>query len=193
VERTCRRVLDVAGRLLKEQGATAVTFDRVSREAGVSRTTLYRHWPRPVDLLVDSYRQLTEAPMIEPTQHLAADLTAMLATARDGLRDGAWTRALPSLIEAAEGDQDLAALHADFTDRRREPMLQRLRTAVTHGDLPAHVDLDWLCDALISPLFYRRYHRHVATPDAYLARHVQHCLTATGRTIAASSSSSGSL
>lgn len=178
VQRTCRRVLDVAGRLLTEEGATAVTFDRVSRVAGVSRTTLYRHWARPVDLLVDAYRELTEPPPIEHTDDLAEDLVRMLRASRDGLRDGVWTRALPSLIAAAETDTELTTLHAAFTDRRREPMLHRLRTATTGGELAEHTDVEWLCDALISPLFYRRYQRHVDTSDTYLTDHVRRCLAA---------------
>jgi AcrR family transcriptional regulator len=178
VLRTCRHVLDVAGRLLVTEGAGAVTFDRVSRVAAVSRTTLYRHWARPVDLLIDAYRELSEPPAAACTDDLAADLVGMLRAARDGLRDGVWTRALPSLIGAAESDAELAAVHADFTDRRREPMLNRLRAAATAGELAPEADVGWLCDTLISPLFYRRYQRHIETTDGYLEDHVRRCLTA---------------
>jgi AcrR family transcriptional regulator len=178
VQRTCRRVLAVAGQLLVDEGADAVTFDRVSRVAAVSRTTLYRHWARPVDLLIDAYRELSAPPPVARTGDLVADLLGMLRATRDGLRDGVWTRALPSLIAAAENDAALAAVHADFTDRRRQPMLERLRAAATTGEIAADADVAWLCDALISPLFYRRYQRHIDTTDAYLTSHVGRCLAA---------------
>jgi AcrR family transcriptional regulator len=185
VRRTCARVLDHAGRLLVDEGAQAVTFDRISRDIGVSRTTLYRHWARPADLLIEAYRRLTEPPPATPTDDLPHDLQRLLIGARDGLTTGVWTRALPSLVLAAEHDPELAAVHARFTELRREPMLERLRLAVTRGELPSGTDAEWLCDALAAPLFYRRYQRRVPTPDGYVEEHVRRCLTAAGQDVPA--------
>ena len=44
VERTVAKVLAAAHRLLETEGLGSVTFGRISRETGVSSTTLYRHW-----------------------------------------------------------------------------------------------------------------------------------------------------
>ncbi|MCW2931368.1 MAG: TetR family transcriptional regulator [Actinomycetia bacterium] len=47
-------ILAAARALLVREGPAVVTHQRVAREAGVGRATVYRHWPRPVLLLLDA-------------------------------------------------------------------------------------------------------------------------------------------
>jgi hypothetical protein len=124
---------------------------------------------------------LTEPQPTTLTDDLPHDVEQLLAEARDGLSTGVWTRALPSLMLAAEHDAEVSVAHARFTERRRTPMLERLRLAAARGELPPDVDVDWLCDVLAAPLFYRRYQRRVPTPDGYLEEHVRRCLDAASR------------
>ena len=53
VQRTRRLLLEAAERLLRLGGPDSVTHLRVAEEAGVSRATVYRHWPERVDMLTD--------------------------------------------------------------------------------------------------------------------------------------------
>jgi AcrR family transcriptional regulator len=46
-------MLVAARELLVGEGPGAVTHQRVAQEAGVGRATVYRHWPRPEQLLLD--------------------------------------------------------------------------------------------------------------------------------------------
>jgi AcrR family transcriptional regulator len=50
---TRARVSEVATRLFLEQGFDAVTVADVAREAGVSSVTVFKHFPRKEDLLLD--------------------------------------------------------------------------------------------------------------------------------------------
>jgi AcrR family transcriptional regulator len=50
---TRARISDVATRLFLERGFDAVTVAEVAREAGVSSVTVFKHFPRKEDLLLD--------------------------------------------------------------------------------------------------------------------------------------------
>lgn len=41
---TRRRILDAVGQLLKQEGLSGITLERVAREAGVGEATIYRHF-----------------------------------------------------------------------------------------------------------------------------------------------------
>ncbi len=47
-------MLDAARELLAREGPDAVTHQRVARQAGVGRATVYRHWPRREQLVLDT-------------------------------------------------------------------------------------------------------------------------------------------
>ena len=49
--RSRKAMLDAARELLAREGPAAVTHQRVARQAGVGRATVYRHWPRPEQLI----------------------------------------------------------------------------------------------------------------------------------------------
>src|SRR3954462_11174851 len=51
--RSREAILVAARRLLSSDGPAAITHQRVSQEAGVGRATVYRHWPRSEQLLLD--------------------------------------------------------------------------------------------------------------------------------------------
>jgi AcrR family transcriptional regulator len=84
---TRARISDVATQLFLERGFDAVTVAEVAREAGVSSVTVFKHFPRKEDLLLDR----------------ADDATDLLRTA---VRDRAKVDVLTSLREAVLGLAD---------------------------------------------------------------------------------------
>jgi AcrR family transcriptional regulator len=56
--RTRQRVLDATVRLLAEQGVQAANMEAIAAAAGTSRSTLYRHWPDRLPLLIDALEHL---------------------------------------------------------------------------------------------------------------------------------------
>ena len=65
VVRTSALVRDAVRDLFEREGAGALTHQRVAERAGVSRATVYRHWPRPVDLVVEALG-VAEHPLLHP-------------------------------------------------------------------------------------------------------------------------------
>ena len=150
-------VLAAAGRLLLREGLRAVTFDRVAKEAGSSKVTLYKWWPSPGALAAEAYFAQSE-PILEfpNTGDVRADLIAQLtAFVRWLTRDGA-AKPVSELIGAAQMDADLARAWAEHYARpRRELARERLKVAQAQGQLRADADLDVIVDQLWGACYHR--------------------------------------
>jgi AcrR family transcriptional regulator len=67
VVRTRALVQEAVLDLFEREGAGALTHQRVAERAGVSRATVYRHWPHPIDLVVEALG-LAEQPLLHPSE-----------------------------------------------------------------------------------------------------------------------------
>ncbi len=54
-ERTRLAMIDAVTRIIVDEGAAAVTHQRVAERAGVGRATVYRHWATPDDILLSVF------------------------------------------------------------------------------------------------------------------------------------------
>lgn len=168
LERTQSTVFAAVRRLLRTEGPEAVTFGRVSRETGVSRTTLYRHWPGPSELLADAWARVAPSNEVAHTSDLDADLTGLFLAVRDVVESTTMRRSLPALLAAAQDDPVIAKLHAEFVRDRRQPIIDRLEEAKRAGELAPDLDPDLLVDLLSGPLFYRQLLRRIRTSDEHV-------------------------
>jgi AcrR family transcriptional regulator len=156
-------------RLLRTEGLERVTFGRLSRETGVSRTTLYRHWSSPSELITAAWALAAPVPVAARTADLERDLVELFLVVRDVVESPAMQRSLPSLLAAARDDPVLSELHAEFVRSRRRPIEARLEQAVADGELAADADVELLVDLLSGSLFYRRLLRREPTSDEDVA------------------------
>ena len=150
-------VLEAAGRILLSEGLAAVTFDRIAKEAGSSKMTLYKWWPSPGALAAEAYFIRSE-PVLEfrDTGDIRADLTAQLASfVRWLVVDGAATT-VSELIGAAQADPDLARAFSEYYSRpRRELARVRLLGAQEQGQLREDADLELIVDQLWGACYHR--------------------------------------
>ncbi len=116
VRRTRSDVRRAAGRLLLTAGLDGVSHSRVAAEAGYSRATIYSHWPRQIDLILEAFRHFGHIPHHEPTGDLRRDLRAELAAFRDVLVDRGLGRALATVADRAGSDPDVAELRDTIVD-----------------------------------------------------------------------------
>jgi AcrR family transcriptional regulator len=165
VERTVAKVLAAAHRLLESEGLGSVTFGRVSRETGVSRTTLYRHWSSPSELIAEAWGRVAPSNHVAHTSELQDDLVAVFLTVRDVVESSTMRRSLPALLVAAQRDPVISSLHARFVQDRRQPIVERLRAAIADGQIRADADPELLVDLLSGPIFYRQLLRRTHTSD----------------------------
>jgi AcrR family transcriptional regulator len=158
------RVLAGAHRLLETEGLGSVTFGRISRETGVSRTTLYRHWSSPSDLVSDAWARVAPQNRVAHTADLQGDLVGLFLSVRDVVESATMRRSLPALLVSAQRDPVISTLHTRFVHDRRQPIVERLRAAAAEGEIAADADPE-LVDLLSGPIFYRQLLRRTPTSD----------------------------
>jgi AcrR family transcriptional regulator len=120
VQRTRDRMLAAARELLAEAGLAGLTYSVLAERAGVTRQTLYRHWPTRSSLLVDLILEGGPADGYpEPGDDPAVVAAAWLASLRDGLRDQARRAVAVAVAAQADADPDSAQALAELAADRR--------------------------------------------------------------------------
>jgi AcrR family transcriptional regulator len=157
VRRSRATVLGVTAQLLFERGFGGATVDEVSRRSGVAKTTIYRHWPTRTDLLRDACSTLGTPLDTPDTGSFQADVTALVTNLAYLLRSARWTSVLPSIIDAAERDPDIADMYSKLQRGYSAPFETVIERALRRGELPDDTDAAMLIAALTGPLFYRRW------------------------------------
>lgn len=157
VERSKAAVLATTFQLMTETGVGGVSIDEVSRRSGVAKTTIYRHWPSRSALLLDACARLNQRPPAPDTGSLESDLTALASYLADQLRTARWPTILPSIIDAAERDADLAQLHAGLQAGFSAPYAEVLGRAKKRGEAPKSASAAELVAQVMGPIFFRRW------------------------------------
>jgi len=85
---------------------------------------------------------------------------------RDVVESATMRRSLPALLMAAQRDSVISSLHAKFVHDRREPIVERLESAIAEGQISPDADPELLVDLLSGPVFYRQLLRRAHTSDA---------------------------
>jgi AcrR family transcriptional regulator len=176
VRRSKEAILKVTSELLSETGLGGVSVDEVSRRSGVAKTTIYRHWPTRSALLLDTCSRLGQTPVIPNTGNLKGDVTALALGIADGLRSARWPSVLPSIIDAAERDSEIAELHTRLHAARISPFHEIIDRAKAKGELPQDFDGSRLVAALLGPMFYRRWFSREKLDEKFVRGVVENAL-----------------
>src|SRR6266567_3678901 len=136
--------------LLAREGPGAITHQRVARQAGVGRATVYRHWAAPEDLLRDVL-YAAELPFF------AAPALPLRPWLRAELRRPGGAGARPHRHITTITDR-LAAAFA---------------LAVGAGELDTAPDAELAAAHLIGPLVYRTTLQAAPVPDQLLAEVIE--------------------
>ncbi|WP_405743393.1 TetR/AcrR family transcriptional regulator [Streptomyces sp. NBC_01525] len=157
-------VLRAAGDALAEGGLAHLDLAEVARRAEVGRTTVYRRWGSPTQLVADLLADMAEQslPRTE-TGTLLGDLRANARLVRRTLADPRQGALFKAVIAAATcDDQTAAALHR-FYEIRVDAWQPCVQQAVERGELPEDTDTREVVRAVSAPLYYR-----LLTSDALL-------------------------
>jgi AcrR family transcriptional regulator len=157
VRRSRKAVLAATLQLLAEAGLGGVSVDEVARRSGVAKTTIYRHWPSRSALLLDACSNLGAKSQAPDTGTLKGDLTALATNMAGRLRSDRWASILPSMIDAAERDPELAEVHTRLHAGYMAPLYVAIDRAITRGELPPACDPSEIVASVVGPLFYRRW------------------------------------
>lgn len=111
-----RRILATALLELSER-SPRLSYDTLAERADVNKTTLYRNWPDPVDLIVEALDSQSAQPSVELVGDSAERLRGLARDAREKLA-GRDRRIIAVVIAAAQNDDRVAAAFRRYWDRR---------------------------------------------------------------------------
>jgi AcrR family transcriptional regulator len=164
-------VLGAAIELLRATPYDRLTVDAVAKASGVSKATIYRWWPHKAAIVVEALLwDVGDAIAFPDTGSLREDLTRQAAALADALRDPGSGGSLLALLARAQHDADLAvALRAQWQEPRRDAGRAAVQRGVRRGEVPAHVDVEALLDAVYGAVYLRVLFGHAETGPAALA------------------------
>jgi AcrR family transcriptional regulator len=175
VEKSKKAVLTATYELLAKSGLGGVSVDEVSRRSGVAKTTIYRHWPSREALLLDACSQLSTKPPVPDTGKLRTDLEALAVGAAIRLQQP-WSTVLPSIIDAAERDKELAKLQAQIHAQMRGAFIAVIERGQERGELPRSHDAREIVASIIGPIMYRRFFSRELLDEAFARKVVERVL-----------------
>jgi AcrR family transcriptional regulator len=154
VAQTRSVVLDAAATLLAERGYVAFTMDALVERTGVSKTTMYKHWPSRTDLIAATVQAMATDPAVPDTGDVRDDLIELALDSLDSYTGPRWS-GLASVQEAAVHDPDLRASLQSAVSTRFSAPRAVLERAVSRGQLRAGLDVDTSITILIGAIFFR--------------------------------------
>lgn len=164
--------------VLSELGFAGLTIEGVAARAGVGKATIYRHWRSRAELVIEAFGSLERPDVPIATGDLRADLVERVRTVVAIATEPPLGSIVPSLLDAAERDEELAELLRRFITQRRRLLLDVLDEGVAGGAVDSRVDVEIVADLLAGPVFYRRLVSRAELGPAYAARLVDTLLPA---------------
>lgn len=172
---TATVVLTAALDLLLAEGAGALTAQRLHQATGVSRSTIYRHWPTPAAVL-GALIDVAPSPARHSSGELARDLHAEVDALCNRLRDKPVAAFLQALAAMAATDPAARELREQYVGDLLAPFRAALREAkapaTAADDAVAAIVSPLLVDALLlgRPTARTRAHRMVDVQVEVVAR-----------------------
>jgi AcrR family transcriptional regulator len=163
-EEAHERVLRAALGLFGERGIDATSMDAITQASGVSKATIYNHWPNKEALLIDVMLMVNgmgRDPEDADSGDVCNDLATVLSRRPPDEFDAARERMMPTMIA-------YSAVHQEFGEAWRHRVMEPsrvclkriLRRAIKRGLLPGSLDFDVAMALLLGPLLYRHiFHR----------------------------------
>jgi AcrR family transcriptional regulator len=167
-------ILDAALHLVRRDGFSALTIERIAREAGVGKPTIYRWWSSKGTIVFEALQQHAEQAIPLPVEgplptRLMAFLQAVFAALNEDTGE-----IVRSLMAEAQRDPAFAAIfRTQFINVRRKPLLTLLQHGIMTGELAADTNIDVLADLIYGAMWYRLLVQHAPLDDAFACDIVQ--------------------
>lgn len=155
-----RQVLDAAANLFADRGIDATSMDGIAAASGVSKATIYKHWPDKEKLALEVLSYVhgldKEVPVFN-SGDTRADLIAQLnyqpAPDRSEIRE----RFMPHVIAYSAHNRVFgAAWRKTVVEKQRGALGKILERGVKGRQLVQNLDSDLGIAILVGPMIYRR-------------------------------------
>jgi len=168
------RALEAALKILREDGVLAVTHGAVSKVTGISRSTLYRHWPEVAQLRNNAFKRASIPPNITPDTNgpLRADLTGTMGALMSALNETPWGQIAPQVIAAAATDEDARSVINDLMQERIAWVASIFEAAEARGELSPDAPVRDLVEIAIAVPYFRKFIAGLPLNQDWLDAHV---------------------
>ena len=147
-----QRIVEATRHLLLEGGLEAFTVEAVATESGAARSTIYRHWPEPRELLIDTLTAMGSEFEVPDTGSLRQDLAQTVALVRPILNDPRTRRLILDVTRAAASDPELERIRQTANRERRQPIHIILQRAIARGEVDPEIDISLATHLVEGPL-----------------------------------------
>ncbi len=152
-----QRIIEAMRRSVAQRGTTGSTFDRVAREAGVSRGLLHYYFGTKEQLLIEAVRRDCELRMELLERQLAGARTAedfialMAQNLQETVReDPDFVTLMFELFTLARRNEEIAVEYAELMRRTREQVADMLANAQREGVVRLHAEPDAVAEILFA-------------------------------------------
>ncbi len=154
-------VLAAAAELLAEGGIAAATVDAISARSGVSKMTIYKHWPSRTAVAAEAFgRRMADAIPLPDTGDAAADLREQVRRV-SAFYASDTGQVFRQLLAACATDPEAAPyFRTYFLQARREAIALLWERLATQGKARAGVSAETATDILFGPLIFRLMSGH---------------------------------
>jgi TetR/AcrR family transcriptional regulator, regulator of autoinduction and epiphytic fitness len=164
IAETQRLVKEATLDLIAEIGFEGTTVELIAERSGVSRTTIYRHWPDPSLLFLEAFDPID--PDRQPpssTGDFATDLDGYIRHVADRLNDDRFASALAAQVDKARRDPQYRAAHLQYAVTRNEHGVSIFRAGIASGMVHDTVDPEHETDLILGFLVFQRLmkYRHL--------------------------------
>lgn len=166
--RVHRAVLDATRELLTEGGYPAATVDAIAARSGVSKATIYKHWPSRAAVAAKAFgKMMAQALPLPDTGSAVGDLTEQVVRV-SAFYDSPAGEVFAQLMAACVDDPAGAAYFREyFLAGRRAAIAELWQRAVDRGEAEGAVAVDDVIDILFGPLIFRRLTGHLALTEEH--------------------------
>ena len=157
IVRSRQLILRAALAELGEVGYGAFGIESVASRAGVSKSTIYRHWPNKLNLIADAFQTFHEQDGPDLRSGTPRERVELIVRhVANVVASSTFSACIPALIEGAERNRDLRKFHHRFQTEARRPLITIIAEGVASGDFPDHLDPELAALALLGVIFFRR-------------------------------------
>ena len=154
-----RRVLEAAVSLFADGGIDATSMDAIARTSGVSKATIYKHWPNKEALCMEVFVYIHGLDQERPVFHsgdfrkdLIDGLRYQPGADRQALKEKVW----PHMIAYSARNQAFAAAWRErLTEPTRAGIIAAIKRGQSLGILRKDVDPEIGIAILLGSLMYR--------------------------------------
>lgn len=174
LDATRSHALDAALILLQKEGALAVTHGAISTQTGISRSTLYRHWPKLEGLRNAAFARAASGPENEPRTDgpLRTDLLWMIGKLVTALNETPWGKIAPQVIAAAATDEQSRELLERWIKDRKADVESVFAAALARSELSESAPVEQLVEMAIAIPYFRKLVAGLPLSPEWLDGHV---------------------